>query len=59
MRHRNRSMHPRRAGDRAWWSVVFLLATSGVVLIRLGPAGVGWALLLAAIGMGLMRSPQA
>jgi len=52
-------MHPRRAGDRAWWSVVFLLATSGVVLIRLGPAGVGWALLLAAIGMGLMRSPQA
>lgn len=59
MRHRNRSLDPRRAGDRTWWSVVFLLATAGVVVIRLGPEGIGWGLLLAAVGMGLMRSPQA
>jgi hypothetical protein len=58
MRHRPQPPHPRRRiGDLAWWVSVLLTATVGVVLIRLEHAGLGWALLVTAIGLGLLRSP--
>lgn len=57
MRRTNRSARGPRVGDRAWWSAVLVVAIAGVALIRAGQEGVGWALLLVAASLALMRAP--